>query len=124
MRGTPTQEITKTIWDLHNAGLGNVEIAEKLSLHRTRVSSALARGRQKGIIAPPERNHDLGYLIRREGRHMGTFSEISDRLTLGQRHWLVTQAVDLGCATLAEFLTEVIRDQYEEVKVRKEQKNG
>lgn len=124
MRGTPTQEATKRVWALHKKGLSNQEIADRLSLKCTQVAGCLARGRDKGIISRPVRNHNLSYLIRRDGGHLGTFMQISDSLTLDQRHWLVAQALDMGCATLAEYLTEVIRDQYEEALVKKEKKNG
>ena len=36
-----------------------------------------------------------------------------DNLTMEQTVWLVSQASEIGCQTVSEFLIELVRDEYE-----------
>lgn len=109
------KQSTKRVWELRLQGYSNLEIKDILDLTPCAIASAVRRGRECGALprynqtAMPDRRR--GSEIRR-----GTISLILSGLSIEQQEWLVHEAADTGCETIAEYILEIVRDEYEQVK--------
>lgn len=90
------------------------EIATELDLPKYLVSAALYRGRVKGEIPERKINFTNNYLFRKFGIRAGHITRLLEQLTPDQRVWLFSETTKIGCTTIAEYLLERIRDDYEE----------
>ena len=114
MQGKKTTDTTKLIWDLFLEGSSVQEIATKLGVKKPKVSSALSRGRIKGIIPLPNRTYAKSYMLTKFNLKTGSLSRLMDSLNTEQRVWICTEASKIGCETIEEYLLEKVRDEYEE----------
>ena len=67
----------------------------------------------------PSARHTLArdaYAIR-----YGHIKDIAQALDNDQFDWLCASAARIGCDSIAEYLTELVRDQYEESKGKKDE---
>tara|TARA_R110000851_G_scaffold97428_1_gene211118 strand:- start:6402 stop:6761 length:360 start_codon:yes stop_codon:yes gene_type:complete len=113
MRGARTSEKTLQIWEAYRQGYDAVEIAKIMGLPRTGVSTALARGRKNGSLPAIKRTGNLKHLLMKHNLRNGHIREVFDNLTMEQTRWLVSQASEIECQTVSEFLIELVRDEYE-----------
>jgi len=78
-----------------------------------RVSGAVSRGRSLGLL-PMKQTYTLSYIMQMRSITMGRLGrDLIYQLSQEQQNWLVDKAADMGCETIAEYITEVIRDEYE-----------
>jgi len=118
---TKTKPETRQVWDMALQGLSSREIAEELGLKVNTVANMILRGRAKGVV--PRRTEDdmsVRYRLKKANTTLGSMMAIFDSLSTEQRAWLVKQSIDCGCATISEFVVELVRDAYEEDKSKKE----
>ena len=111
-----TQETIKKLNDMINAGASNMEVAEKLGLSQNRVAYYVRQGRMSGKITSrrPIKNVDAIKFLQNSYMRLGTVSEIVSDLTQDQIEWIIEQTKDLNCETIAEFITELVRDAHAE----------
>lgn len=119
MHGKETSSTTKQIWDLFFKGKSIQEIASELGVKRYHVSSALSRGREKGVIPPVKLVYSTSYVLEKFGLKAGRMICLMDQLSVDQRVWLCTEASKIGCETIEEYLLEKVRDEYEESNIGK-----
>lgn len=125
MPQTKTKPETRQVWDMALQGLSSREIAEELGLKVNTVANRILRGRAKGII--PKRTEDdmsVRYRLKKSNTTLGSMMAIFDALSTEQRAWLVNQSIDCGCATISEFVVELVRDAYEEETSKKDANHG
>jgi len=113
MHGQHTKERTFQIWEMKRQGMKPKEIAAALDVSYSMVSSALYRGRQHGRLASKGRG-DIRYQLAQQNVKYGSISDILAALTREQVDWLSDQTLGTGCATLAEYIVEVLRDAHTE----------
>jgi transposase len=101
---------TKDVWALRNKGFGNKQIAEILGLSIQTVNSAIRRGREQGTVkrVRPAPDRFIGTKVKR-----GNVSDVLASISEEQREWLLKTTNQTGCDTVAEYITEMVRDQYE-----------
>lgn len=116
MRGARTTPQTLQIWEASKNGLTPNAIAEKMGVSRCSVRTALTRGRKGGFVPPPEQASNLKHLLRAYNLRNGNVGEIYDSLTTEQSRWLIEAASKIECETVAEYLIELVRDEYEREK--------
>ena len=119
MRGARTTEKTLKIWEAYRQGHESKAIAEMMGLSRSAVRTALTRGRRNGSLPPLKRTGNLKHMLRASNLRNGNIREVFDNITMEQTVWLVSQASEIGCQTVSEYLIELVRDEYE-----KENDNG
>ena len=105
---------------MYLAGMDRKEIAEKVGKKVSAVSTAITRGRALGVIPPLKPKYKPYYInkmMRGNGMKIGTLRSVIDSLMLEQVQWLIVDASRIGCATLAEYITEILRDEYERKRV-------
>lgn len=113
MRHVKINDSTTKIWDLYREGYKVTEISRMMNLSYPMVSSAVGRGRRAGILEPKS-SYTLPYLLQINSLQVGRLKkDIINKLSQRQQNWLVNKSVDLGCESLAEYIVEVLRDEYE-----------
>ena len=113
MNSGPNKQ-TQEIWKLYNAGATPTEIAEKLDLSYGTITSAISRGRDAGAIYQEQVDRTPSYMPK------GTVGYVLQELADEQKDWLQAQTIDCECATIAEYLLELVRDAHAEMKDRTE----
>ena len=113
MHGQQTKERTFQIWEMKKQGMTPKEIAAALDVSYSMVNSALYRGRLHGKLAPKGRGN-IRYQLAQQNVKYGSISDILAALTKEQVNWLSDQTLGTGCATLAEYIVEVLRDAHSE----------
>lgn len=113
MKGAKTTAKTLQIWKTYLQGHESKEIAEMMGLSRRAVRTALSRGRKNGSLPPLKRTSNLPYLLMKHNLRNGHIRELFENLTMEQTVWLVSQASEIGCQTVSEYLIELVRDEYE-----------
>jgi len=106
---TRYQQVT----DLLLGGMTDHQAAAHIGVSVWSVRSAKQHARRLGIYPPhtPKADYDtFTDRIRREGFRRGNMREALLPLSADQRKWLLDEAQDLGCESLAEFICELIRD--------------
>tara|TARA_R110002153_G_scaffold37733_1_gene110276 strand:+ start:1482 stop:1841 length:360 start_codon:yes stop_codon:yes gene_type:complete len=116
MKGARTTEKTLQIWETYRQGHESKEIAEMMGLSRCVVRTALTRGRKSGSLPPLKRTGNLKHLLRAANLRNGHIREVFENLTMEQTVWLVSQASEIECQTVSEYLVELVRDEYEREK--------
>ena len=51
--------------------------------------------------------------------HYGHIKDIAQALNNDQFDWLCAETAKIGCESIAEYLTEIVRDEYEKAKGQK-----
>ena len=113
MKGARTKEKTLQIWEAYRQGHESKEIADMLGLSRPAVRTALSRGRKNGSLPELKRTGNLKHLLMKHNLRNGHIREVFDNLTMEQTVWLVSQASEIECQTVSEYLIEMVRDEYE-----------
>ena len=116
MKGARTTEKTLKIWETYRQGHESKEIADMLGLSRCAVRTALSRGRKNGSLPALKRASNLKHLLRAANLRNGHIREVFENLTMDQTRWLVSQASEIECQTVSEFLIELVRDEFEREK--------
>lgn len=114
MRGAKIKESTRRIWDLYRQGKQAKEIVAETGYKDTTVQAALNRGRTLGAIEHRKGSTSTKWQLRRYEITAGTVTWILDQLFEDQLEWLISEASELGCETVAELILEKLRDEYEE----------
>ena len=71
------------------------------------------------------RLYGLQYHLQMCGIKIGRLkADVVDNLNKAQQNWLVSQAVEMGCSSVAEYVTEMIRDEYEHANASAEREAG
>jgi len=94
-------------------GLMPTEIMVRMKLPSGVVRVALAKATRRKEIVPHRylpTNHSLRYYASRAGIRMGSIGDVGDALSSEQRQWVVDQMSRMGCESVAEYLTELVRD--------------
>lgn len=112
MRGARTKPQTLQIWEASRNGLKPHEIAEKFGASSYSVRTALTRGRKGGFV-PPVQASNTKHMLRSYNLRSGSFREIYDSLTTEQSRWLMEAACKIECETVAEYIIEMLRDEFE-----------
>jgi len=105
---------------MYLAGMDRKEISKKTGKKVSAVSSAITRGRAAGEIPklkPKYKPYYINKMMQGNGMKIGTLRSVIDSLMLEQVEWLIVDASRIGCVTLAEYITEVLRDEYERKRV-------
>tara|TARA_R110000796_G_scaffold64261_3_gene148935 strand:+ start:47 stop:406 length:360 start_codon:yes stop_codon:yes gene_type:complete len=116
MNGAKTTEKTLKIWEAYRQGHESKEIAEMMGLSRCVVRTALTRGRKSGSLPELKRTGNLKHLLMKHNLRNGHIREVFENLTMDQTRWLVSQAGEIECQTVSEFLIELVRDEFEREK--------
>lgn len=110
------QQINEVVL-LSRAGNAPREIAQMIGRSYTSVLTAQAQARERGLLPaktkPPPRQVARNY-VSNNGMALGRVSDVVMALSRGQRAWLLGQTQKLGCATIAEYLTELVREEHAE----------
>jgi hypothetical protein len=104
-------EQTKTIFKLALKGKSSSEIQAALGVSEGTVSGALSRGRAAGHIPPKAKKTAIDRL-HNSNINRGKIGDIISGLDLEQNEWLVKTTIDLKCESIAEFILEIVRDEY------------
>jgi hypothetical protein len=109
--------------DLMAAGHTEAEIMDKLGASKWAVRSAKARGRQLGVIPPHKPKPGYAAFIARLGKerfHIGKMAQALKPLSDDERNWLLDRAQGDGYESVAEYLCDVIRAEYDKTLAKKE----
>ena len=108
--GNVLLQSTKDVWTLRNKGFDSKQISEILGLGIQTVYSAIRRGRECGAVerVRPAPDRFIGTKIKR-----GNVSDVLASISDDQREWLLKTTAQTGCDTVAEYIAEMVRDQYE-----------
>ena len=111
-----TEQEIKEIAAMRSAGNTPREIAAKIGRSYTFVIQAQGRARDTGVLPPkpkPLPRQSARNYVSNNGLIMGHVSDVILALTKEQSAWLLVQTEMLGCATISEYLTELVRDEFE-----------
>lgn len=107
---------SQKIIDLHCQGWGNNEIAENLGFSQSKVASALTRARQRKQIPPPQFLPHAEYMLRNGNIRKGNIIHILQRLDAHCLAWLEGNVRIGGYESTAEYLLDLLLDEYERQK--------
>lgn len=112
---------TLEIIRLKDQGARNIEIAQTLGLPYTTVANAVHKGRARGDIPPlpSERSMTARAHSMRNGMRFGSMVSMFEQLTEEQKVWLIDECIRLRIETYEEFVVELIRDAYEDSRIKK-----
>lgn len=111
-KGRAVSENSLMYIELHQRGLSIPEIMERTGAPRNKIYSALRRAQDRGevMISSTKLSYAPDALRQRFNLRMGNVSTIIGALNDEQIDWVYAEALKVGCETIAEYLTEVIRD--------------
>lgn len=109
-----TDDVYDRCVSLYRSGQYPREIEQTTGLSRRDVLNALGRARKRKDITPHRYKlpKPLSALVEQSRVRTGSIKQMSEALTVEQRAWLVKQAEDLGCESIAELLAEIVRDEH------------
>jgi len=113
MRDYDRSPDTIKIWELHLSGHSAPRIQRELGFKSGKVTSAIRRGRESGIIPRPVVKNPFKFGVSTYAR-LGSVSSIIEGLDQDQLSWLASEVKRCECETVAEMLLEYVRDAYEE----------
>ena len=113
-----TIDDTMAVWQAFDSGLQHSEIQDKLGFSYDKVTSAIYRGRQKGIIAPAVRCAPLDPRLSYNRFRRGSIADVVDGLSLENQHAFISHAREQGYETIAEFLLDLAIDFLEQERER------
>jgi predicted transcriptional regulator len=118
-----TDEEVKAIAELHKSGHSHSEMAQMTGRGYTTIVRAVKSARRLGYLPPrkvkssPRKKIQDVYanqLIK-----LGYINNILVALTPEQQDWLATEIHKTKCESVAEYLTELVRDAHAEEKANK-----
>jgi len=111
-----TDEQINAVAIMRRAGNSNGEIAQTLGMTYDQVGTAVFRARQRKILPPKpvaEPKQAIIDFCKSNNIRQGRISNMMLELSKEERVWMVGAAHKDGYETLAEWLTDVVRSQYD-----------
>lgn len=111
-----TEEQINEVAVMRRAGNSNREIAETLGMTYDQVGTAVFKARQRNILPPkpPAKPRQAVLdLVKGNGMRQGYISDMMMALSKPERVWVIGQAQREGYETIAEWLTDVVREKYD-----------
>jgi len=109
---------TRRVAELHMAGHSHAAIQLATGFGYTKVVRAVFDARKAGMI-PPRKvkaspRQQVKHLFANRRIKLGYMSDILLAMTPAQLDWLAVEADKIGCASVAEYITEIMRDAHAE----------
>ena len=106
------------ILELSIDGLKPREIAEELGIQQKEAAGVVYYARKSGHIPRTRGRKGLRYLMDKSYGELkfGRLGSLTTDLTVEQQEWLFEECMKLKTGTIMEYLTELIRDEFEEAK--------
>lgn len=101
---------------MRRAGNRNGEIAQMLGISYDQVVRCVFRARQRNILPPkpPAKPRQAVLdLVKGNGLRQGRISDMMIELSKAEKVWLIGETQRDGYETIAEWLTDVVRDKYD-----------
>ena len=111
-----TDEQINAVAVMRRAGNSNGEIAQTLGMTYDQVGTAVFRARQRNILPPkPKANPRQAVLDLVKGNclRQGRISDMMMALSKPEKIWLIGETQRDGYETIAEWLTDVVREKYD-----------
>ena len=111
-----TEQLINEVAVLRRAGNRNYEIAEMLKISYDQVVRAVFQARKRNILPPkPKANPRQAVidLVSNNAMRQGRISDMMMALSKTERVWLIGQAQRDGYETIAEWLTDLVREKYD-----------
>jgi transposase len=102
---------------MRRAGNSNGEIAQTLGITYDQVVRCVSRARQRNWLPPkPKANPRQAVLdlVKGNGMRQGRISDMMMALSKPEKVWLIGQAQREGYETIAEWLTDIVRTEYDQ----------
>lgn len=101
---------------MRRAGNSNREIAETLGISYDRVVRCVSQARKRNLLPPKpkaEPRQAVRDFVNNYGKRQGRISHVMIALSKEQRLWVMREVTKLECDSVAEYITELVRDEYE-----------
>jgi hypothetical protein len=108
--------MTRIIWQLSNDGNSTQEIERLTGVNRKVIIMTICRGRSSGDCKP--RVKTMSTVVNASSLTWGSFKQVKGAVSVEQARWLFDEAEKCGCATVAEYVAELVLDVYEETKAK------
>jgi hypothetical protein len=111
-----TEEQINAVAVMRRAGNSNLEIARTLGMTYDQVGTAVFRARQRNILPPkpPAKPRQAVLdLVKGNGLRQGRISDMMIELSKPEKVWLIGETQRDGYETIAEWLTDVVREKYD-----------
>jgi hypothetical protein len=113
-----TKEEINAVAVMRRAGNTPHEIAQTLGKSYTFALQAQRRAQQMGLLPPkikpkPATRTSVRDFVCNYGMRQGRIGDVIAELSAEQQNWLLLKSSRLGCSTVAEYLTELVRDEFE-----------
>ena len=111
-----TEEQINAVAVMRRAGNSNGEIAQTLGMSYDQVGTAVFRARQRNILPPkpPAKPRQAVLdLVKGNGLRQGRISDMMIELSKAEKVWLIGETQRDGYETIAEWLTDLVRSQYD-----------
>ena len=113
-----TEKEINIVAEMHRAGHSHAAIQLATGFGYTKVVRAVVIARKAGIV-PPRKNkstprQQVKYLFANRRIKLGFMSDILLAMTPAQLDWMAKETVKMGCESVAEYITEIMRDAHAE----------
>jgi hypothetical protein len=111
-----TDELIHAVAVMRRAGNSNREIAQTLGLTYDQVGTAVFRARKRNILPPKpvaEPKQAIIDFCKSNNIRQGRISNMMLALSKEEKIWLIGEAHKDGYETIAEWLTDVVREKYD-----------
>jgi len=109
---------TQRIAEMHRAGHSHAAIQLATGLGYSRVVRGVVEARKAGMIPPRKVKASprqiVKYLFANRNIKLGYMSDILLALTPDQLDWMAKETDKMGCDSVAEYITEIMRDAHAE----------
>ena len=109
---------TQRIAEMHRAGHSHAAIQLATGLGYSRVVRGVVEARKAGMIPPRKVKASprqiVKYLFANRNIKLGYMSDILLALTPDQLDWMAKETDKMGCESVAEYITELVRDAHAE----------
>ena len=109
---------TQRIAEMHRAGHSHAAIQLATGLGYSRVVRGVVEARKAGMIPPRKVKASprqiVKYLFANRNIKLGYMSDILLALTPDQLDWMAKETDKMGCESVAEYITEIMRDAHAE----------
>jgi len=109
---------TQRIAEMHKAGHSHAAIQLATGLGYSRVVRGVVEARKAGMIPPRKVKASprqiVKYLFANRNIKLGYMSDILLALTPDQLDWMAKETDKMGCDSVAEYITEIMRDAHAE----------
>jgi len=109
---------TRRVAEMHRAGHSYAAIQLATGLGYNRVVRGVVEARKAGMI-PPRKvkaspRQQVKYLFANRRIKLGFMSDILLAMTPAQLDWMAKETDKIGCESVAEYITELVRDAHAE----------